>query len=1496
MKKKKNIQKEENQFQAGPGSQLELARLVQENIAARKQAEAALQKSETEMSALLDAMTEIVVLHEMIYDGSGKAIDYRILKFNAAFLQMMGFSAYQARGALASELFGIGQAPYLDVYARVAETGIPYHFETEYSPLGRTFAISAYSPKKGSFGTSTIDITEQVKAQEKLRNSEADLKQSQRVAQVGSWQWNIKTGVLSWSDEMYNLFGITKESFTGNLPDVVARAIHPEDREKVDRSNQAVVLDSNPQPMEYRVIWPDGSIHVIWAEAGQMTLDENGQPSLLSGIAHDITGRKQIEEQLRRQKEQLQLILDASRMAIWLKDTNNIILRVNETGAAQAGRSVAELEGKNYAVLFPEQAAQAYQDDLDVLRLGKPKLGIIEWVKSPQGTRWFQTDKIPWLDETGLVAGLFVFSNEITERKLAEDTLHESENNLRRSQQIAHIGHWSLDMRTGVYTFSDELYRIIGLDPQEPPGDIRMFFQRSVHVDDLARVMEANRRVIDGTRLKGIEYRVVRPNGEIRHVWATPGENLLDEDGNVILVTGVTQDITERKLAQEALKESEYILNEAQKIARIGSFTLDVKGELLKTSPVLNEILGLQADQLENLQAWAEIIMPEFRQEIVTYFLRVIAAGSHFEKEFKILRASDQQACWVYVLGEIQRDPLGLPSRLIGTIQDITVRKQAGDSLKESEEKFRLAFNNASTGMCLVSTKGVFLQVNDRMCAILGYSRKELEGMPLAEMTLPDDAQITQGFLDSMAAGELDEAAFEKRYRHKQGWVVNVQVSTALVRDESGSPRYFISQVQDITERKLVEAELLRYRNHLEDLVQERTSELLTAKEQAETANKAKSAFLANMSHEIRTPLNGVLGMAQLALRTDLNRQQREYLSNIQVSGETLLATINDILDFSKVEAGKITLEKANFNLEDVLQDVANLVAHKAQQKRLELVFHVGPDAPTLLQGDPLRLGQILTNLVGNAIKFTQAGEIVVKIDLASAVADGTTDGTIASRATRERVKLNFAVRDTGIGMTAEQIEQLFQPFNQVDNSISRRYGGTGLGLAISKRLAELMAGEIHVESSQGQGSTFTFSAEFERQAGLGDETRYRVPELQGLRVLVIDDNTATREYLRIVLESFNFQVVCVDSGREAMAQLKQQVFNLALVDMDLPGDLDRVEIIAHIREFAKEQLPIILMTNAQELLKLEVRPDLNGVIAKPITRSQLFNAVLKVFGLRTALRRRSRKKKISTGSLSLLRGGRILLVEDNEINQVVATELLKGLGLIVSCASSGEEALAMVHRGDFDAVLMDIQMPGMDGYQATALIRSDPRFSIENLPIIAVTAHALTGDREKSLQAGLNDHVTKPIEEAQLAAALLKWLKPRHRIEPALPVPDPVSAFKAGESLPLLPGIDHALGLERLGGNQALFVRLLRLFRADYSGSVGEIRLALEREDFERAQRLAHSLKGVSAQISAKSLTEAARALEMSIAERDSQRIEPYLAQAQAQLDLILASLSQLG
>jgi PAS domain S-box-containing protein len=757
---------------------------------------------------------------------------------------------------------------------------------------------------------------------------------------------------------------------------------------------------------------------------------------------------------------------------------------------------------------------------------------------------------------------------------------------------------------------------------------------------------------------------------------------------------------------------------------------------------------------------------------------------------------------------------------------------------------------------------------SDYFKILTGFSAKEFMSgkQNFGALIHPDDQKWVAEDLDkAVAAHEPFEQEFRINDRFgKTRWINSRGAATY---DKDGNAEFGDGSMFEVTEQK--EAEFA----------------LAEAMKVADAANQAKGDFLANMSHEIRTPMNAIMGLSDLCLRTDLNTKQQDYLSKIHSSAQALLGIINDILDFSKIEAGKLDMESMPFEIDQVLDNLATVVSVKTQEKGLELLFSRDPDVPAVLIGDALRLGQIMVNLANNAVKFTESGEVVVHIEVCESHDDDVT--------------LQFSVRDTGIGMNEEQQGRLFKSFSQADTSTTRKYGGTGLGLAISKQLVEMMHGEIRVESEPGKGSKFFFTANL----GIGDASEQRslvpITDLRGMRALVVDDNESSREILAAYLESFTFDVVSAVDGDEAITLLQsgKNLPDLIVMDWLMPGKsgLETAQVIKQELKLAKD--PRIIIVTAFATSKLSNKPGVevvDRILTKPISPSHLFDAVMEAFGQEVAAtgQRHLSGRQEEMEALRPIQGASLLVVEDNEINQQVARELLEHALFNVDIANHGREAVEMIEQNEYDCVLMDIQMPVMDGFTATAEIRKNDRFA--SLPVLAMTANATLEDQERCKAAGMNDHIAKPIIPRVLFEALLKWVEHKERELPDAPVDGATDTITS--KMPELEGVDTKAGLERVGGNVRSYLKLLHKFAENQSDAIAEIQSAVNDGDSELSVRLAHTLKGVGGAIGADALQAAAAKLEESLKE-DPQNLPDQLLTAAAQeLHRILAMLGELA
>ncbi len=917
----------------------------------------------------------------------------------------------------------------------------------------------------------------------------------------------------------------------------------------------------------------------------------------------------------------------------------------------------------------------------------------------------------------------------------------------------------------------------------------------------------------------------------------------------------VTKQYTvQRKALQQALTRSETRYWNLVDGVLLGLYRVDAMGQFLEVNLALVDILGYpdRASLLaENLFS---MYVDVNQQEHWRYFINEHDTAHNLEMQLR--RYDGNMVCCLHNTRVI-RDKQGEVQAFEGSIEDITERKKSLAEIKRLKEFNEEIVQNISEGILLQDVQGNITFVNPATATMLGYTPQELIGKHWTTITPPDQYHVVEQADQRRREGKSDH--YELEIICKDG--------SRLTVITSGSPRFIdktfvgtLAVLTDITEQKQDETALANINEELEYALL-RANELAVA---AEKANQAKSEFLANMSHEIRTPMNGIIGMTELALGTTLTDEQRDYLLAVQTSAEALLSLLNDILDFSKIEAGKLELEEIDFDLGQVVEQLADIMVQRAVQKNLELLLYLHPDITTAVRGDPLRLRQVLVNLVGNAIKFTDEGEVVVEIEQTSQ--------------DDETIEFRCSVSDTGIGIPEEKKNLVFESFAQADGSTTRRYGGTGLGLAISKQLVELMGGHIQVDSKVGRGSKFTFTIILKR-GKTKPVSQPHQSSLEGLRVLCIDDNATNRRILRDTLHSFGCKPEVVADGSTGLNRLlpaaDQNIsFDLVLIDVQMP-QMNGIEVLQVIRRTAQlAHLPVVLLTSVDNLNTVASRKDLNwsAYLTKPIKQSQLLNAMMIAVGQATPTDTAGQTlppaEAVTDGAPSL----RILLAEDNEINRRLATIMFEREGYHVVCAENGRVALSLLEQQEIDLIFMDVQMPEMDGLEATAAIRAETKWA--NIPIIAMTAHAMKGDREHFLSAGMDDYVTKPIRTKEVLAAIERQRK-RIKVSPPAPPSSRSNGRAANAELEIL---DPTGPMEWLDGDTAVFGELLTFFLNESKEYISQLAVAIANADAQQVNQLAHKLKGSSANMGANRLSAAAHQLEQIGASEDLSGAEATL------------------
>ena len=842
-------------------------------------------------------------------------------------------------------------------------------------------------------------------------------------------------------------------------------------------------------------------------------------------------------------------------------------------------------------------------------------------------------------------------------------------------------------------------------------------------------------------------------------------------------------------------------------------------------------------------------------------FVEQASRGETEEREWTYVRKDGSHLIASVSINAVL-DAKGKITGYLGIAHDITKRKDSETKLLLLTERLSLATSVAAVGVWEWDVAKGAMTWDDTMSQIYGF--KLLPENPYEQWSrtvFPEDLPLAEGALQKVM-DQKTRASVDFRIRRADGTVRHLAAAEGAVLDGNGYVTKIIGVNIDVTHQKEAEADLHR------------------AKEEAEAANRAKSEFLANMSHEIRTPMNGIMGMTELVLDTELDSEQREYLNLAKISADSLLSLINDILDFSKIEAGKLDIDAIDFNLGDCLGDTMKTLSLRAHQKGLELAFEIEPNVPDAIVGDPGRLRQIILNLVGNAIKFTEQGEVVLSVQLLTHV--------------EGEAQLRFTVKDTGIGIPPEKQAAIFEAFQQADGSMTRKYGGTGLGLTISSRLVEIMGGRIWVESVVGEGSRFHFTANFKVQKSAVRTVVPRDPEtLRDMRVLVVDDNATNRQILVKMLEDWRMIPAVADCGAKAMVTLTEakgigRTFPLILLDAQMP-EMDGFALAEYIKRHPSFRAATVMMLSSAGQRGDAMRCRELGVAAyltKPIRQGELMDAILTALGTRA--RTQEKPALVTRHTLRESQNRlKVLLAEDNAVNQLVALRLLERFGHTVTVAGNGRKALEAWEKGGFDAILMDVQMPEMNGWEATSAIREKERKTGDRIPIIAMTAHAMKGDDERCFAAGMDDYLTKPIRTEELMAALEKVggqkVARQMRTEPTAAAARKLSA------------VDLEAALDRLGGDRELYVELVEVFRNECPGVAAEIRRAIDERDLRVLQRSAHTLRGASSNLGAVAVSEAALELERRAATKDVEGSSEQFEILQKEIERMFSELEAL-
>ncbi len=1288
-----------------------------------------------------------------------------------------------------------------------------------------------------------------------------------QTAGFSPWEIDARTGRFVWAENRISAFGLADLPIA-EYGEALTRMMHPDDRADLIETGRRAIAENRPSySYRYRLMRPDGLVRHMQSHV-RIIRDGDGQAIRLLGSTIDITNEVQTNDLLQRQAEQERLLLDRLNIAtqaagissweidleqrrfLWIENPLEGAL-MPEDDSLESFAALLHAEDRGLFVQAVQQAVAQRQERLSYRYRSRTIDGRALYA---------QVSARLVLNEAGRVTRLLGVTWDVTReveaaKQLEEQAAHERMllDRLSIATQVADISSWQLDLRTREFLWVENpIPSLVSSDALTTLSVDQLF--RVTHPDDQDVAANAIRKAIAAqTDRMSYRYRAIGPSGHTVHV-QNYAKLIFDEQGQPVSLLGASWDVTREVEASEKLQQQAQQLHDAERrleraslSSSEGHWEFDISSSMLWMSKSYHALLGYEDGALpRNVMEVEQHYLHPDDIELSRRILRNhLVAGTPYVVDHRLRTASGEYR-WIRTRGSTERDAQGEPRRMSGSIQDIHEQKLAEDALQEAQQRFERAIAGTQDGLWEMASDGTSWS-SPRLAQLLGYHPEEFANNTnfLNEHLHPLDkdvvAQATQAHLERNEPYDV-----EVRLRTREGSYRWYRARARAEKSADGLAQRLSGSLQDVTEARQARDELVR------------------ATAAAESANRAKSEFLANVSHEIRTPMNGIIGMTGLLLETPLDRTQRDYAETIRGSADSLLIVINDILDFSKIEAGKLDIETIELDLRANVEDVGGAMAFQAAARNLELVVHVHPQVPSRVIGDPQRLRQCLINLVGNAIKFTRQGEIVIEVCLV-----GRRDG---------KVLVQFEVRDTGIGIAPETLKSLFQPFVQADSSTTRHFGGTGLGLSIVRRLVEMMGGEVGVESELGKGSVFWFVLPLEQ----ADEPTMTVPidlERLGRRVLVVDDQETNRRVLAGQLMHAGYEVSLAGGGEEAlrlmrMASNDDHPFEVVLVDNRMQ-DMDGATLGERInQDESLSQARIIVLTSLDRHGDMKRFASLGfaGYLTKPIRARELFECMDRVLS-RDAKEWHMRSQPIVTrGTLTSNEKtkryqGHVLLVEDNAVNQKVAVRFLERMGCKVRVADNGAEGVKAWRDGRFDIVLMDLQMPVMDGLTATRRIReAEKELNQRATPIVALTANAMSGQLERCLEAGMNGFLSKPLEIARLHETLERYglgVAPDAAATETTPV--------SNENVP----VELARLHELTAGDPEFAQELASTFISSGEQVLLEIHAALTSLDRSALTRAAHKLKGASANIYAEPLRVLAFELETNAVSLDQPRLK---------------------